>query len=51
VCSITGVSADSDWGLVPSHGLYEFRTDRDRIVRLHDSDLTDLVCSPATRRS
>ena len=46
VCSITGVTADSEWGLVPGLGVYEFETDRDRIVRLHDSHLTDLVWQP-----
>ena len=45
-CSITGISTDPDWGLVPSHGLYEFKTDRDRVVRLHNSDLTDLTWQP-----
>ncbi len=46
MCSITGISTHPDWGPVPGHGLYEFKTDRDRIVRLHDSDLTDLVWQP-----
>ncbi len=45
VCSIAGVTLDNEWGLLKS-GLYEFKTDRNRLVRLHDSDLTDVLWQP-----
>lgn len=41
-CVITGVSAEPARGPSPAEGLYEFWTDRDEPVRLHDTDLVSV---------